>query len=144
MKGLNLYVPTLLRLVLGVIFLRHGYRVYTYLHPDGSLLPHLMHPSLMEILSWATAVVPMACGVMLIAGVYSRGAVALGGIMVGALGVALRMRVISLGAETFRDTMVGDPRMLDSEFAILIMAAAVVQAELGGGAFALTGDPDSV
>jgi uncharacterized membrane protein YphA (DoxX/SURF4 family) len=144
MKTLNLYVPTLLRLVLGVIFIRHGYRVYTYLHPDGSLLPSLMHPSLMEILSWGTAVVPMACGALLVGGIYSRGSVAMGGIVVGALAIAMRMRVISLGVETFRDTLVGDPRVLDSEFAILIMAAAVVQAELGAGAFALMGDPDSL
>jgi uncharacterized membrane protein YphA (DoxX/SURF4 family) len=144
MKTLNLYVPTLLRLVLGVIFVRHGYRVYGYLHPDGSLLPSLVHPSLTEILSWATAVVPMACGLMLIGGVCTRGAVATGGIVVGALSVAMRMRVVSIGADTFRDTLVGDPRVLDSEFAILIMAAAVVQAELGSGAFALTQDHETL
>ncbi len=140
---MNLYVPTLLRLVLGVIFVRHGYRVYGYLHPDGSLLPNLLHPSLTEILSWGTAVVPIACGVLLIGGVCTRGAVAIGGIVVGALAVGMRMRVISLGTETFRDTLAGDPRLLDSEFAILIMAAAIVQAELGSGAFALTGDSEA-
>jgi putative oxidoreductase len=130
------YGATLLRLVLGIIYLMHGYYALTVLGPSGAAayVQRLGLP-LPVIGGWYLIIAHLAGGVLLIIGLWTRwAALAQIPIMV----VALLLIHLKQGFFMKGQGMTG--AAAGYEFALLVFVATIAQVILGGGALAVTKD----
>ena len=133
--------PTVLRVVLGVIFVLHGYLGLFVLKPAGVAgFITLMGLPLGQLLAWYLILAHVLGGLMMIAGLWTRWA-ALANIPV--MLVALLLFHINQGffmTAVVADAAAGKARVVGIEYPLLVLAATVALVLLGGGALAMTDD----
>jgi len=135
------YGATLLRIVLGVIFVNHGYQGYFVLGPVGAAkLITVMGLPLGIALAWYLILAHVLGGLMLIAGLWTRWA-ALANVPI--MLVAVFFLHIDQGffmSGIIVDKAAGSIRVVGLEYPLLVLVATVAQVFLGGGALAMTDD----
>ena len=141
---MNRFGATVLRIVLGVIFVLHGYLGLFVLDPAGAAaFITLMGIPVGELLAWYLILAHVIGGLMMIVGLWTRWA-ALANVPV--LLVSMLMQHVHHGF--FMTTVVADaaaskPRVVGIEYPLLVLAATVALVLLGGGALAMTDDDGS-
>jgi putative oxidoreductase len=132
------YGATVLRLILGVIYLMHGYYALAVLGPSGSMafVERLGLP-LPFLGGWYLIAAHLVGGATLVIGLWTRWA-------------ALANAVVMLGALVFvhlnqgffiKALLVdGKPQAAGYEYVLTLVGAAIAQALLGSGALAVTRD----
>jgi putative oxidoreductase len=135
---------TVLRVVLGVIFVLHGYLGLFVLEPDGvAAFIRLMGLPVGALLAWYLILAHVVGGLMMIAGLWTRWA-ALANIPV--MLVAMLWFHIDQGffmRAVVADAAAGKARVVGIEYPLLVLAATVALVLLGGGALAMTDDDRS-
>lgn len=133
--------PTVLRVVLGVIFVQHGYLGLFVLQPAGVAgFITIMGLPLGQVLAWYLILAHVVGGLMMIAGLWTRWA-ALANVPV--LLVALLLFHIDQGffmTAVVADAAAGKTRVVGIEYPLLVLAATLALVLLGGGALAMTDD----
>ena len=136
------YGAALLRLVLGVIYVMHGYLALFVYRPDGmaNLIGKHVSPIAPAVLAWYLIVAHLLGGVLLILGLYTRwAALANVPIMAGAVfGIHAAQGFFLKGS--ILDAAAGRAGVVGYEFTLLVLVATMAQAMLGGGAMAVTRD----
>lgn len=134
------YGPTVLRIILGVIFVMNGYLALFVLEPAGaaSLFTVIGLP-LGEALAWYLIVAHVVGGLMMIVGLKTRWAAI---INVPVILIALvRIHVYQGFFMTgIVEAVGGRARAVGLEYPLLVLAATAALALLGGGALAMTDD----
>ena len=135
---------TVLRIVLGVIFVLQGYLGLFVLEPAGvAAFITPMGLPVGEFLAWYLILAHVIGGLMMIVGLWTRWA-ALANVPV--LLVAMLMFHIDQGffmKAVVADAAAGKPRVAGIEYPLLVLAATVALVLLGGGALAMTDDDRS-
>lgn len=133
---------TILRVILGVIYVMHGYLAAFVYGPAGAaaLMGNVMGIPAAPLLVWHLILAHLAGGLMLILGLWTRWA-ALANVPVMLCAVFL----LHIGQGFFMsgrivDAAAGRAQAAGYEFALLVLCATVAQVFLGGGALALTRD----
>ena len=125
---------TILRLIVGVIYVMHAYLSLVIFTPAGSAAfmksAGLPAPVLM---AWVIIVVHSLGGIMLVMGLWTRMAAAANAVVI--LGAILK---IHLPQGFFTKVMGGQPA--GYEFPLLLLGASVALILTGGGALAITRD----
>jgi putative oxidoreductase len=136
------YGLALLRVVLGIIFVMHGYLAVAVVGPGGfeSYAARMGYPvALAPFLAWYLIVAHLVGGVLIVLGLWTRvAALVQVPIMVSALfllhfGQGFFLRGIVL------DQAAGQVMVGGAEYDLLVLAAAVTLGLTGGGALALDG-----
>jgi putative oxidoreductase len=133
--------PTVLRVVLGLIFVLHGYLGLVVLTPAGvaDFITILGLP-LGQLLAWYLILAHVVGGLMMIAGLWTRWA-ALANVPV--MLVTLLLFHIDQGffmTAVVADAAAGRARVVGVEYPLLVLAATLALVLLGGGALAMTDD----
>ncbi len=133
--------PTVVRVVLGLIFVLHGYLGLVVLTPAGvaGFIPILGLP-LGQLLAWYLILAHVVGGLMMIAGLWTRWA-ALANVPV--MLVTLLLFHIDQGffmTAVVADAAAGRARVVGVEYPLLVLAATLALVLLGGGALAMTDD----
>jgi putative oxidoreductase len=133
--------PTVLRVVLGLIFVLHGYLGLVVLTPAGvaGFITILGLP-LGQLLAWYLILAHVVGGLMMIAGLWTRWA-ALANVPV--MLVTLLLFHIDQGffmTAVVADAAAGRARVVGVEYPLLVLAATLALVLLGGGALAMTDD----
>jgi putative oxidoreductase len=133
---------TLLRLILGVIYVMHGYLALFVYGPAGvaNMIGKTMELPAADVLAWYLIGVHLVGGAMMILGLWTRwAALANVPIMAGAVfllhwkqGFFMSARIVDVAA--------GRAQAIGYEFALLVLVATAAQVFLGGGMVALTRD----
>jgi len=133
---------TLLRTVLGIIFVAHGYEGYFLLTPEGTAgFITLMGLPLGEIMAWYLIVAHVGGGLMLIAGLWTRWAAAANvPVMLTTTVWLLYLQQGFFMTGAIVDAAAGKARAVGLEYPLLVLVATIAQVFLGGGALALTRD----
>jgi len=135
---------TVLRVVLGVIFVLHGYLGLFVLEPAGvAAFITLMGLPVGKLLAWYLILAHVVGGLMMIVGLWTRWA-ALANIPV--MLVAMLLFHISQGffmKAVVADAAAGQARVVGIEYPLLVLAATLSLVLLGGGALAMTDDDRS-
>lgn len=132
---------TVLRVVLGVIFVLHGYLGLFVLQPAvvaGFIT--IMGLPLGQVLAWYLILAHVVGGLMMIVGLWTRWA-ALANVPI--LLVALLLFHLDHGffmTAVVADAAAGKPRVVGIEYPLLVLAATLALILLGGGALAMTDD----
>jgi putative oxidoreductase len=132
---------TVLRVVLGVIFVLHGYLGLFVLEPAGvAAFLTLMGLPVGEVLAWYLILAHVIGGLMMIVGLWTRWA-ALANIPV----MLVTLLLFHLDQGFFMkaivvDAAAGKPRVVGLEYPLLVLAATITLVLLGGGALAMTDD----
>ena len=133
--------PTVLRVVLGVIFVLHGYLALYVIKPAGvARFITLMGLPLGPLLAWYLILAHVLGGLMMIAGLWTRWAAVAN---VPVMLVALSLFHIDQGffmTAVVADTAAGKARVVGIEYPLLVLAATLALVLLGGGALAMTDD----
>ncbi|MCI0547679.1 MAG: DoxX family protein [Candidatus Rokubacteria bacterium] len=130
------YGATVLRLILGLIYLMHGYHALAVLGPSGSMafVERLGLP-LPFLGGWYLIAAHLVGGAMLVIGLWTRwAALAQVPIMVGAVLLVHLKQGFFMRSQGLSGPAAG------YEFALLVLVATIAQILLGGGALALTRD----
>jgi len=132
---------TLLRVILGITFVSHGYLGYFDLTPEGTAdFITVMGVPLGRMLAWYLILAHVVGGLMLIAGLWTRWAAAanvpvmLTTVLLFHLQQGFFMTGAIAGAAT------GQARAVGLEYPLLVLVATIAQVFLGGGALAMTPD----
>jgi putative oxidoreductase len=138
MGHLGRYGVTVLRLVLGVIYLFHGYLAVAVFTPAGTIaLARTIGLPVPELMAWYVIVAHTIGGLLLILGLWTRwAALANAPIMLAAV-------LVRLPPGMFPKAAPGPgihAQMIGHEFVLLMLGATVAQILLGGGALAATED----
>ena len=132
---------TLLRLILGVIYVMHGYLAAFVYGPAGAaaLMGNVMGLPAPGVLVWYLILAHLVGGAMLIVGLWTRwAALANVPVMLSAvLLLHLRQGFFMSGRV---NEATGQVQVIGVEFALLVLVATLAQVFLGGGAFAATRD----
>jgi putative oxidoreductase len=131
---------TVLRVVLGVIFVLHGYLGLFVLEPAGvAAFMTLMGLPVGEFLAWYLILAHVVGGLMMIVGLWTRWE-ALANIPV----LLVTMLWFHIDQGFFMKAVVVDaaskPRVVGIEYPLLVLAATLALVFLGGGALAMTDD----
>jgi putative oxidoreductase len=131
---------TVLRVVLGVIFVLHGYLGMFVLEPAGvAAFFTLMGLPVGELLAWYLILAHVIGGLMMIVGLWTRWA-ALANIPV----MLVTMLFFHIDQGFFMRAVLvegaGKPRVVGIEYPLLVLAATLALVLLGGGALAMTDD----
>jgi putative oxidoreductase len=136
------YGAALLRVMLGVIYVMHGYLALFVSRPDAvaSMIGRHVSPIAPTVLAWYLIGAHLLGGVLLILGLYTRwAALANVPIMAGAVfGIHAAQGFFMKGS--ILDAVAGRAGVAGYEFALLMLVATMAQALLGGGALAVTRD----
>ena len=133
---------TLLRLILGVIYVMHGYLALFVYGPGGAagLMGNVMGIPAPALLVWYLIAAHLAGGAMLILGLWTRwAALANVPIMLCAVLLLHAQQGFFMGARIV-DAAAGRAQPAGYEFSLLVLVATLAQVLLGGGALALTRD----
>jgi uncharacterized membrane protein YphA (DoxX/SURF4 family) len=146
---MNPYWPTVLRVALGLLFIRQGYCAlitFPFTRPDAVLardfpeLAEYLRASLLGTiaLGYAAAMVPIVGGLMMIVGFWPRWAAGVNGFTVGLLPLFYRfLRDALTGGRAASEWFV-NPCPEGYLFSLLVVAASVVQIVVGAGVLSLT------
>lgn len=133
---------TILRIVLGVIYVMHGYLAAFVYGPAGAarLMGSVMGIPAPALLVWYLIVVHLGGGVMLMLGLWTRWA-ALANVPI----MLCALFLLHIGQGFFMsgqivDAAAGRAQAVGYELSLLVLGATIAQVFLGGGAFALTKD----
>ncbi len=133
---------TLLRLILGVIYVMHGYlALFVYGHAGvANLIGKTMELPVPEVLGWYLIGAHLVGGAMLILGLWTRWA-ALANVPIMACAVfLLHWKQGFFMSGRILDAAAGRSQAVGYEFSLLVLVATAAQVFLGGGALALTRD----
>lgn len=132
------YGATLLRIILGVIYVMHGYHALIVLTPSGAaaFMTNAMGLPFAAIGVWYLIGAHVVGGAMMILGIYTRWA-ALANVPIMVCAVFLFH--ITQGFFMMGAIVNGVPRAIGYEFSLLVLVATVAQVLLGGGALAARG-----
>jgi putative oxidoreductase len=130
------YGAMLLRIVLGVIYIMHGYLALMDPGRAAALMTSAMGLPFAEVGVWYLIAAHLIGGVLMVLGIYTRWA-ALANVPIMACAVVLFH--IKQGFFMSGALVGGTPRAVGYEFSLLVLVATVAQALLGGGALAVTG-----
>jgi putative oxidoreductase len=139
--AMSRFGATILRVVLGIIFVLHGYLGLFVLKPAGTAgMITLIGLPLGRILAWYLILAHVVGGLMMVAGLWTRWA-ALANVPV-MLVALLRSHI---GQSFFMTAVVADAaagtaRVVGLEYPLLVLAATLTLVLLGGGALAMTDD----
>ena len=142
MSDAQAWGTALLRVILGVIYVMHGYFAVTVLGPEGTtglMLRMGYPPVLAPALAWYLILAQTAGGVLMIAGLWTRVAALLQVPIMASvlfllyLGQGFFLRGIVVDAAAGRAVAGG------YEYALLVLAATLALALLGEGAGSLAG-----
>lgn len=135
---------TVLRVVLGVIFVLHGYLGLFVLEADGAAaFITVMGLPAGKLLAWYLILAHVVGGLMMIVGLWTRWA-ALANIPV--MLVVMLLFHIDQGffmKAVVADAAAGKARVVGIEYPLLVLAATLSLVLLGGGALAMTDDDRS-
>jgi putative oxidoreductase len=132
------YGATLLRIMLGVIYVMHGYHALVVLTPPGAaaFMTNVMGLPFASVGVWYLIGAHLVGGVLLILGLFTRWA-ALANVPIMVCAVFLFH--IKQGFFMTGAIVNGGPRAIGYEFSLLVLVATVAQVLLGGGALAVRG-----
>ena len=135
------YGATVLRVILGLLFLMHAYLIVFVFGTSGWVgFATRNGVPLPQVLVWYVILAHALGGAALIVGLWTRwAALANAVVMAGAVVFVYLKTGFFLGAVVI-DAAKGTAMRTGSEFELLLLGATVAQALLGGGAFALTKD----
>jgi putative oxidoreductase len=129
----------ILRVVLGVVFVMHGYLAYTVLGPRGAaayVMKLGFPPGLVEPLAWYLIVVHTVGGAMMIGGLFTRVVALLNvPIMLTALFVIHMPQGFFLKGAL--DPTTNKPIAAGYEYTFLVLGATLAVVLIGGGGLAL-------
>jgi putative oxidoreductase len=132
---------TLLRIILGVIFVTHGYHGYFGLTPEGTAeFITFMGLPVGAMLAWYLIVAHVGGGLMMIAGLWTRWAAAANvPVMVTTIWLYHLPRDLFMTGAVLNATA-GKASGPGLEYPLLVLVATIAQVFLGGGALAMTQD----
>jgi len=132
------YGATLLRVVLGVIYVMHGHAALLVQGPArvAALMQNAMGLPFAAVGVWYLIVAHLVGGVLMILGIHTRWA-ALANVPV--LLCAVFLLHLSQGFFMSVAVVNGVPRVIGLEFPLLVLVATIAQVLLGGGALAIKG-----
>ena len=130
---------TILRIVLGVIYVMHAYLGLVVLTPArlASLIGNVMGLPAPTLMAWLLIVVHGLGGLLLIVGLWTRWAAAANAlIMLGAL-VKIHLHEGFFMKGIIVDAAAGQARAAGYEYVLVLLGATVAQIFLGSGAWAV-------
>ncbi|MBI3625331.1 MAG: DoxX family protein [Candidatus Rokubacteria bacterium] len=131
---------TILRVLLGVIYVMHAYLSLVVFTPAGvaSLMGKTMGLPAPLLMAWLLILVHALGGVMLILGLWTRWAAAANALlMLGAL-VKVHLHQGFFMKAVIADAAAGRADVAGYEYVLVLLGATVAQVFLGSGAWALT------
>jgi putative oxidoreductase len=135
--------PTVLRVVLGVIFVLHGYLGLFVLEPAGAAaFTTVMGLPAGKVLAWYLILAHVVGGLMMIVGLWTRWA-ALANIPVMLVAMLFLIDQGFFMKAVVADAAAGQARVVGIEYPLLVLAATLSLVLLGGGALAMTSDDRS-
>lgn len=137
-SAMSAYGATLLRVMLGIIYVMHGYYALVVLTPAGAaaFMANAMGLPFASVGVWYLIAAHMIGGALMILGIFTRWA-ALANIPIMACAVFLFH--IKQGFFMTGAIVVGAPRAVGYEFSLLVLVATAAQVLLGAGALAVRG-----
>jgi putative oxidoreductase len=133
---------TILRIMLGAIYIAHAYYVYFDVTPDSmaTLINTKVGLPVGDSLVLYVIIAHLLGGIMMVLGLFTRWAafvnipVMLGAVLFIHLGDGFFLRAVVIDAAR------GKPVVVGYEYALLVLVATIAQFFLGGGTFAMTKD----
>ncbi len=129
-----------LRVVLGVIFIMHGYLAYAILGPRGAAdyLARMGFPASTHLpLAWYLIVVHLVGGALIIVGLWTRVAVLLNIPIMASVVALLQWRQGFYMKAVVVDTAAGKAMPIGYELPLLVLACTVAVALIGAGPFSI-------
>lgn len=134
------YGATVLRIVLGAVYMMHAYLALFVFTPAGiaGLLKNTMGAPAPALLAWLLILAHGVGGAMLVLGLWTRWAAAANAVfMLGAL-VRIHLPQGFFMKATIVDAAAGKAQVGGYEYVLVLLGASVAQVLLGSGALALT------